>query len=203
MFLPFAFLLLLVTVPLSGGRLGRLAHLRLEGAGLIALALGMQVLMASVLPVVLPAAPHELLIALHAASYAAIAWVLWRNRAVPGLLLIALGGGTNAAVIALNGGTLPADPDALVRAGLDPAPDEYKNSGVVDDPVLGWLGDIMTTPSWLPFRNVISLGDIVVLVGAAVLLHVVCASRMGRVLRTDVGRAPTADPALVRPSGGE
>ena len=182
MFIPFAFLLLLVTVPLAGGRLSRLSTLRLEGVRLIVLALGLQVLMASVLPVALPDAPHLLLIALHAASYLVIAWTLWLNRAVPGLLLITLGGGTNAAVIALNGGTLPADPDALVRAGFSVEPDEYKNSGVVEDPVLAWLGDIMTTPSFLPFRNVISLGDIVVLIGGAVLLHVVCASRLGRLL---------------------
>lgn len=206
MFMPFAFLLLLVTVPLAGGRLSRLADLRLQGVGLIVLALGLQVLMATVLPIALPETPHALLIALHAASYGVIAWTLWLNRAVPGLLLIALGGGTNAAVITLNGGTLPADRDALLEAGFSIDPDEYKNSGVVDDPVLAWLGDIMATPSFLPFRNVISLGDIVVLVGGAVLLHVVCASRVGRVLRAPVdGRegAPPVEPPLVRPSGGE
>lgn len=197
MFMPFAFLLLLVTVPVAGGRLSRLAALRLEGVGLILLALGLQVLMASVLPVAVPDVPHLLLIALHAASYALVAWTLWLNRAVPGLLLIALGGGTNAVVIALNGGTLPADPDALVAAGFRPEPDEYKNSGIVDDPVLGWLGDVMTTPSSLPFRNVISLGDIVVLIGGAVLLHVVCASRLGRLLR------PAGLPTPVAASGGE
>lgn len=206
MFMPFAFLLLLVTVPLAGGRLSRLAGLRLEGVGFIVLALAVQVVMASVLPAVLPAAPHPVLIGLHAASYAIIAWVLWLNRAVPGLLLIALGGGTNAAVIALNGGTLPADPNALADAGFTVEPDEYKNSGVVDDPVLSWLGDVMATPSWLPFRNVISVGDLVVLVGGAVLLHVVCASRVGRRLRTEVGRsedAPPVDLPLVGPSGRE
>ena len=200
MFMPFAFLLLLVTVPLARGRLSRLAHLRLEGVGLIVLALGLQVLMASVLPAVAPDAPHVLLIALHAASYAVIAWTLWLNRAVPGLLLIALGGGTNAAVIALNGGTLPANPDALVEAGFSPEPDEYKNSGVVEDPVLAWLGDVMATPSFLPFRNVISLGDIVVLIGGAVLLHVVCASRVGRLLHSDVDVRRREDAPVVDPS---
>ena len=172
MFMPFAFLLLLVTVPLAGGRLSRLADLRLEGVHLVVLALALQVLMASVLPFVAPDAPH--------------------------LLLIAIGGGTNAAVIALNGGTLPADPEALAAAGFSPEPDEYKNSGVVDDPVLAWLGDVMTTPAWLPFRNVISLGDLVVLVGGAVLLHVVCASRVGRVLGTRARRGEC--PRSVDPS---
>ncbi|MDP9466365.1 MAG: DUF5317 domain-containing protein [Actinomycetota bacterium] len=188
MFMPFAFLLLLVTVPLAGGRLSRLAALRVHGVGFIALALTLQIVMASVLPVLIPGAPRALLVALHVTSYAIIAWALWLNRAVPGLLLIALGGGTNAGVIALNGGTLPARPAALAEAGLRVDPREFANSGVVDDPVLAWLGDVMATPSWLPFRNVISLGDVVVLIGSAVLLHVVCASRLGRVLRTDVRR---------------
>ena len=199
MFMPFAFLLLLVTVPLAGGRLSRLASLHVQGGSLIVLALGLQVLMANVLPGLVPQAPHALLIGLHVTSYAVIAWTLWLNRAVPGLLLIALGGGTNAAVIALNGGTLPADPQALAEAGITVGADEYSNSGVVDEPVLGWLGDVMTTPAFLPFRNVISLGDIVVLVGGAVLLHVVCASRLGR----PAVRRSQAAPSPVRPSGGE
>ena len=55
---------------------------------------------------------------------------------------------------------------------------------MVADPVLPWLGDIAATPAFLPFRNVISIGDVVVLVGAAVLLHVVCRTRVHRVLRT-------------------
>ena len=122
--------------------------------------------------------PHPALIAVHLLSYAAVASALWANRALPGLLLIALGGGTNAAVISLNGGTLPARPAALLEAGFPVDPSEYKNSGVVADPVLAWLGDIAATPSFLPFRNVISIGDVVVLVGAAVLLHATCRSRL-------------------------
>ena len=201
MFMPFAFLLLLVTVPLAGGRLSRLAGLRLEGVGLIVLALGLQVLMASVLPVVLPDAPHLLLIALHAASYLVIAWTLWLNRAVPGLLLIALGGGTNAAVIALNGGTLPANPDALARGRLHASrPASTRTAASSRTPVLPWLGDIMATPSFLPFRNVISLGDVVVLVGGAMLLHVVCA-QPGRTGARQRG-APPRRPAVGRPLAG-
>ncbi len=192
MFMPFAFLLLLVTVPLAGGRLSRLAHLRLDGARFVVLALGLQILMANALPAVLPDTPHALLIALHAASYALVAWTLWLNRAVPGLLLIALGGGTNAAVIALNGGTLPADPDALAAAGFTVDPEVYKNSGIVADPVLPWLGDIMSTPAFLPFRNVISLGDLVILLGGAVLLHVTCRSRLAARARAAAPPAPRA-----------
>lgn len=166
----FVFVLLLLSVPLTGGRLALLAHLQVRCTGLIVLALGLQVLMTSVLG----DAPRALLIVLHLTSYLLVGWALWANRAVPGLPLIALGGGTNAAVIALNGGTLPASARALAQAGFPVDPTEFKNSGVLRDPVLPWLGDIVATPGWLPFRNVISVGDVVVLVGAAVMLHVTC-----------------------------
>lgn len=174
MFMPFAFLLLVLTVPLTGGRLTRLAVLEVRCVGLITLALALQVMMASVIP----DAPHAVLIGLHAASYALIAWAVWSNRRLPGLLFIAAGGGTNAAVIALNGGTLPASADALARAGYAVEAGQFENSGVVPDAILPWLGDIMVTPSWLPFRNVISIGDLVVLLGAAILLHVTCRTRV-------------------------
>ena len=185
MFMPFAFLLLVLSVPLTGGRLSRLSGLQVRGVGLICLALGLQVLMTTVIP----DAPHAVLIALHGASYAVIAWTLWINRRLPGLLLIALGGGTNAAVIALNGGTLPARREALLEAGFTIDPEVFKNSGVVQDPVLPWLGDIMATPAWLPLRNVISLGDLTILLGAAILLHATCRTR----LWPGLDRARTAD----------
>ncbi len=185
MFMPFAFLLLLLTVPLTGGRLSRLAALRVRGVGLICLALGLQIVMTSGADL-----PRPVLIGLHAASYGVIAGALWLNRAVPGLLVIALGGGTNAAVIALNGGTLPARASALQQAGLATEAGGFENSGVVADPVLPWLGDILATPSFLPFRNVISVGDLVVLVGGAVLLHVACGTR----LAARGARTPAAEP---------
>ena len=159
--------------------------------GLIVAALALQVVMTSVLP----HAPDPLLIGLHGLSCAAIAWALWADRALPGLLLIALGGGTNAVVIALNGGTLPASASALAEAGFAVDPDEFKNSGVVQDPVLGWLGDIAATPAWLPFRNVISIGDVVVLLGAALMLHVTCRTSVYLLLTARRPPGPQADPA--------
>ena len=92
---------------------------------------------------------------------------------------------------------------ALLRGwGCDVAQGYHLSRPLDLDAVLPWLGDVMATPAWLPFRNVISLGDIVVLVGGAVLLHVVCASRLGRARHTRV-RRPQAAPSPVGPSGGE
>ena len=197
MFMAFAFVLLLASVPLTGGRLALLADVRLERGGLVLLALALQVLMTTVLP----DAPHAVLVALHLTSYVAIAWALWCNRALPGLLVLALGAGTNAAVIALNGGTLPASAAALERAGFTVDPAQFKNSGVVADPVLGWLGDVAATPAWLPFRNVISIGDVVVLLGAALLLHATCRTRPYVAATRRGARGTPAAPAVPEPSG--
>lgn len=191
--MPFAFLLLVLSVPLAGGHLGRLAGLRLARVPAVVAALGLQVLMSSVIPT----APFAVLLGLHALSYGLAGWALWANRRVPGLLLVAFGGGLNAAVITLNQGTLPADPGALAEAGFPVDPQVYKNSGVVADPLLPWLGDITATPAWLPFRNVISIGDLTVLLGAAVLLHVVCRTRLW-VLAVHVRRARTPSPSAAR-----
>ena len=105
------------------------------------------------------------------ASYAMLAFVLWLNRKLPGIVLITLGVAANAVTIAVNGGTLPASAHALRAAGIHLRPG-FDNSGVVAHPHLAWLGDIMVTPSWLPMRNMLSIGDLLLLVGAAVLVVV-------------------------------
>jgi hypothetical protein len=109
-------------------------------------------------------------------TYGMAAVVLWLNRRLPGLLVIGFGAFLNGAVIALNRGTLPASSSALVQAGEVRNGADFANSGVLPHPVLAPLGDIVATPAWLPFRNVISVGDIIILVGTAVLLHGVCNS---------------------------
>lgn len=172
MFMPFMFLLLVASVPLFQGSLRHLADLRLQRTGLALTALLLQVVMTS-----LPGLPRLVLVALHLSSYATVAFVLWPNRRLPGLGVLVAGAASNAFVIALNGGTLPASARALDAAGW--ADDgAFANSATLSDPVLGWLGDIAATPAWLPFRNVISIGDVLILVGAAWLLHVTCHSRV-------------------------
>ncbi len=193
--MPFAFVLLLLSVPLAGGRLAPLSDLRLRLGGLVVLSLALQVLMTSVLL----GAPRALLIGLHLTSYVTIAVALWANRRVPGLLIIAGGGATNAAVIALNGGTLPASARALREAGYTVDPAQFANSGVLVHPILPWLGDIAATPAWLPFRNVISIGDMVILVGAAVLLHTTCRYRARHALRSRGSVRGRPQPPLVVP----
>jgi hypothetical protein len=172
LFLGLCAVVLLAATPLWGGSLTRLASVRLRGVWLGVAALALQVLVMTVWP----SMPHPLAVAGHLASYVMLGVVLWLNRRLPGMWLVALGVGANAVTIAVNGGTLPASAHALRAAGIHLRAG-FDNSGVVAHPHLAWLGDVMVTPSWLPLRNMLSIGDVLLVVGAAVL--VVCVTRGG------------------------
>jgi hypothetical protein len=178
MFIGMIALAMLVTVPLLGGRLRLLAGLEIRGLAVLLPTLLAQVLITDVVT----GAPGPLLATVHVLTYVAAAYVIWLNRSVPGILIVGAGAALNGIAIAANGGTLPASAAALRAAGIHEGPG-FANSGVLAHPRLGFLGDIMSTPSWLPFRNVISVGDIVILVGVFVLLQVTCATRLGVLLQ--------------------
>jgi len=178
MFLGFCALLIVVLVPLTGGNLRRLAEIKLRWVPLAIAALAVQVFVITIWP----AMPHPIAVGLHLATYAMLAAVVWVNRAVPGMIVIALGAGANALAIAVNDGTLPASARALREAGIKPRVG-FQNSGVLSHPHLSWLGDIMVTPSWLPLRNMLSVGDLVLLLGAVIL-----------VMRVTHSAPPVADP---------
>jgi hypothetical protein len=119
----------------------------------------------------------------------------WANRRIPGVAIIALGGLCNFVAITANGGVMPADPDALAAAGKTVEAGEFINSKAVQDPVLGFLGDIIATPGSLPVSNVYSVGDVLILLGAFVLLHVVCGSRLVPERFSAAGRRARSAPA--------
>jgi hypothetical protein len=171
-----ATLLALALVPVLGGRLGRLADLRLVSRRLIVCALLLQVLAISIVP----GWPRPVVVGLHAASYVLAAVFVWRNRAVAGLPVLAVGAGLNALAIAANGGQMPADPEALARVGIAQEEGRYVNSGVVEEPRLAFLGDVLASPSWLPLQNVYSVGDLFILAGAVWLVHRTCGTVLAR-----------------------
>jgi hypothetical protein len=166
-FLGLCALALLAIVPLTGGSLSRVVAVPFRGVGWLLSALLLQVLVISVLTTL----PHTVAVGGHMASYAMLAWVLWLNRRLPGVPVIALGAAANGITIAVNGGTLPASRAALRAAGIH-LHAGFDNSGLVAHPHLAWLGDVMVTPSWLPLRNMLSVGDLLLLVGAALLVFV-------------------------------
>lgn len=168
MFLAAAALVLVLTVPLLGGDLRRLAAIRLRSVPLLYAMLAVQVVLTEVPHI----ASHAVGGVVHVATYVGIAVFAWHNRAIPGVVVIALGGMLNGITIALNGGTLPASASALRAAHVHLRPSDFANSGLVAHPRLARLGDTMATPPWLPLRNVMSIGDLVILAGVVILLHV-------------------------------
>jgi hypothetical protein len=172
-----ALLLCIISVPLLGGRLQALAGLEFRRGGFAVAALLIQVVIISILPGDAWGFSKEI----HLATYFMLGLFLVANRHIPGLLVIALGGTLNFAAIASNGGVMPADPDAIAAAGIAQKAGDFTNSAATTGAPLGFLGDVFHTPAWLPIHNVYSVGDIEIVVGAFLLLHFVCRSRLANV----------------------
>lgn len=174
MLLVAAFLLSVVSVPLAGGRVAALADFRVERAWLLCVALAIQVAILSLFD----EGSAEWLAAAHVASYAIVIVFLASNRSVPGLWLVSIGTALNATAIVANGGVMPASRSALEAAGRPGASDGFANSRVVADANLAFLGDVFAWPQPLPLANVFSVGDVCIVVGAAMILHQACGSRL-------------------------
>jgi Family of unknown function (DUF5317) len=105
---------------------------------------------------------------------AAVVVAAGRNGLVQGAartpwFLAALGVGLNVLVVLANGGLMPQSRDALHSVGGTPRP-EHRLTNVApltDETRLPWLGDIIPEPGWLPLTNVVSVGDLLLSVGAA------------------------------------
>jgi Family of unknown function (DUF5317) len=170
-----ALLLCILSVPLLGGRLSALAELEFRRGGWAVAGLVIQIFIISLLPGDAWGLSEEI----HLATYFMLGAFLVANRHIPGLLVIALGGALNFAAIATNGGVMPADPDAVEAAGIpQKVAGDFINSAPASEAPLGFLGDIFYTPSWFPIHNVFSVGDIEIVLGAFLLLHFVCRSRL-------------------------
>jgi MFS family permease len=168
------FLLLAVAlVPLGRGDLRELGRLRFRGTWLLGVALALQVAL-----YVFPGQASWLRQAVYVASYPmALAFVI-ANRRIPGVWLVGLGAALNFLAISTNGGIMPAAPHALAAAGLPLDPGQFTNSLALTSPRLLFLGDVFAIPKGIPFANVFSIGDIAIALGAVLVVHRVCASRL-------------------------
>ena len=195
MLLLFFLLAAIVTVPLTGGSLRALADLRFRHTWLLVAALGTQVWL-----IARPGPQTLLLTTLELGAYPLGVAFLWVNRDIPGFKVIALGAAMNFAAIAANGGIMPAADHAVALAGL---PTDwgglYANSAPVPHPSLLVLGDIFAVPSSLPYANVFSIGDLVVVIGAGIGVHRIAAG--GRGSRASSARV-LANGTLLRLAGG-
>jgi hypothetical protein len=193
-FILYAVLVGLVIGLATGGSATRLGELRFAWAPLIVVGLALQmVLFSTTLGDALgPAAP-----AVYVASNVAVLAAVARNLAIPGLVLVLVGGAANLVAIVANGGYMPVAPDALAAMGWSPA-EGYSNSRLLDAVVLAPLTDVFAMPVWMPAANVFSVGDVLIGVGATV---AVVAGMHGRGPRLDRSAAPADAPGdEVRPA---
>ncbi|MBI3970035.1 MAG: DUF5317 domain-containing protein [Chloroflexi bacterium] len=111
----------------------------------------------------------------------ALAWFLLANWRLPGMWLIAAGFVSNTAVIVANGGLMPTNEAALLRAGMERSVElAREHPGIrlprskdvmlpVGQTPLWWLGDVLVTLP-IPRRKVFSIGDVLTGAGFAVLV---------------------------------
>lgn len=174
MLLVLAALALVASVPLAGGRLSRLADLRLKAVWTVLLSAAIQVAITSLVR----EGSHWVHVVLHVASYVLVAWFLVANRRLAGIPLVGLGAGLNMLAIALNGGVMPASARAIRSSGVDTS-GGFDNSAAMAHAHLRLLGDVIPVPGPWPIGNVLSIGDLIIFAGAFVVLHRACASQLG------------------------
>jgi hypothetical protein len=162
------FALALAVALLGGGRPGRVADLRLCAVGLFYLAIGLQLV---AFPAgLLPWAPGDRVATLLSlTSYGVLVAATLANRRVPGTPLIGAGLACNVVAMLANGGHMPATATALRALGRAEH-GVHANSIGLAHPTLPWLVDRFATPRWVPFASVFSVGDVLIVAGAAVLL---------------------------------
>jgi hypothetical protein len=179
--LALAFLLLLLTVPAAGGRLSALDQVRLRWVWLVALAFAIQVLLVTVAP----EGDETLHRIVHVMTYALAGACVVRNLDLRFMWVVALGGLLNFIAIAANGGVMPASRGALSTAGLDVQSGSFSNSDLVEGANVWFLGDVFAIPAGWPGANVFSVGDVLMLLGALLVLHAATGSRLFAARRTE------------------
>jgi hypothetical protein len=185
-----------LSVLAGGGSLGKLSQVRIRLRGTIAAALVLQILIISVIPTEMAGLSGQVV---ELVSYALAVLFLVANRRIPWLWLVGIGGLSNLVAIGANDGVMPASPVALRAAGRVLGQGRFLNSAPLLHPHMAFLGDVFSTPRTWPLANVFSVGDILLAIGAFLLLHSVCESRLARAARGTVHlrrRSPAPKPAV-------
>jgi Family of unknown function (DUF5317) len=193
MALAFPLLAGLALAPLLGGRWSRLAELKIRWIGLFYVAIALQIVAfpVSALPW---RTPDRAAVVLWLTSYGVFALAAARNARIVGVPLIAVGMLSNVAAILANGGHMPALPSALRAAGLHFT--QSRNSAALASPNLHWLIDRWAAPSWVPWANVFSVGDVLIALGG----FVVALAATGALRRQGKARNRGAGSSVVEPA---
>jgi hypothetical protein len=98
----------------------------------------------------------------------------WFNRKQPGFWALAIGLALNLTVIAVNGRFMPVSPEVVAELLPDTPADAWQVGErvgwnivlPVTDTRLWWLSDHLLLPAWFPYRKALSIGDVLIAVGA-------------------------------------
>jgi hypothetical protein len=104
----------------------------------------------------------------------------WVNRKQAGIWAMGIGLALNLLVISLNNGWMPISPETVHQL-VPNAPPSTSQAGhrfgtskdwVIESSatLLGWLSDRLVTPAWFPIHAAYSYGDILIGLGAFLLL---------------------------------
>jgi hypothetical protein len=184
--------LVIVVALARGGSLRNFAALQLRWLPLVIAGFALQLLIFT--PFGLSPLVAVATLPIYVLSLALIAIWVAANWRIPGMALIAIGLGLNVAVIAANGGHMPVSPEGARLAGHyealaagDPATSKHALMSS-EQAQLWWLGDIIVIPRGVPGAVVLSVGDIVLTVGIAILCY-------STLLRAPAPAEPVAAPA--------
>jgi uncharacterized protein DUF5317 len=171
---------------LLGGRLSAIAEVNVRAIGLFYVAILIQIVAfpSGALPWSIGDGTARVL---WLVSYACLGAAAVANRQLRGAPVVALGMLLNLVAIVANNGHMPALPHALREAGIHSQ--LHNNSIASAEPNLSWLVDRWATPGWIPLGNVYSIGDVILAVGAFVLVLSAMKVSRSSPLRVRLGRA--------------
>jgi hypothetical protein len=167
--------LVIVVALLRGGSLRNIAAVQLRWLPLVIVSFALQLLIFT------PFARSPLVafatLPIYVLSLALLAIWVAANWRIPGMALIAIGLALNVAVIAANGGHMPVLPASARLAGQYEAlaaddPSTSKHLLMEPDQVRLWLlSDIIVIPQGVPGASVLSVGDLALTIGIAILCY--------------------------------
>ncbi len=176
-----AFVLGLVVAWALGANPARLADVRFRGSALVFAALAIQIGIYSSLSARVPAAWDT---PLHVLSYLLLIGFLLLNVRVPAFWLVGFGLLSNVAVIFTNGGRMPVSGEAWQAAGNSLS--VFNSDGISDNNVLAtadthlrWLSDIFAVPAQVPLASVLSVGDVMMVIGMVAFVYRSCTPATG------------------------
>ena len=155
----------LLLAPIFGGRVSALGELRLRALPLFYLGLALQ-LIAFPLHKFPWRTPDRVGVILWLVSYGVFIVACAFNARLAGVPFVAAGMGLNLLAICTNGGHMPALPSALRAAGMHFT--RSNNSVMAPSPHVAWFVDRWAAPSWVPWGNVFSVGDVLIMLGGVV-----------------------------------